>query len=126
MEIQRYNFGVAGAARVGLTEVSFSAGDPANGAYIRQIDSASAFLVCRKSGIESAMDLGSGFASPRKVMFRARSNEVKAWMDGNYMGAITTNVPDSLLGLSISGGATTDSGGILLGAISIYYQPQVF
>jgi hypothetical protein len=119
MRIEKIGDAVAGTRRCGLGSAAMSAGDPANGIYIRQIDAANAFLVCRAATVETTTDLGQTLNAPTKIRVTITTTSVRVFVDGVAKTPATTNIPTAIMGLSAGGGATASGGGLRLDYLNV-------
>lgn len=112
--LEKIGDAVTGTRRCGLTSANFSAGDPANGIYIRQIDANNAVLVCRSASTESTLSLGQTLNNITTVRVRIVTGTVRLTVDLVDKGTITSNIPSVNLGWSAGGGATASAAGLTL------------
>ena len=112
--LQKIGTAVAGTRRAGLTSANFSAGDPANGIFVRQIDANNAFAVCRAASTETTLTLGQTLNNITVVRFRIITGQVRVTVDLVDKGTIATNIPSVNLGWSAAGGATASAAGLTL------------
>ncbi|HVE26927.1 MAG TPA: hypothetical protein VNC22_16070, partial [Sporichthya sp.] len=117
--LEKIGDAVAGTRRCGLTSANFSAGDPANGIYIRQIDANNAFAVCRAASTETTLTLGQTLNNITVVRFQISTGQVRVAVDLVDKGTITTNVPTVNLGWSAGGGATASAAGLTLDYVQV-------
>jgi hypothetical protein len=125
MRIEKVGDAVAGTRRCGLSSAALSVGDPVNGIYVRQIDTANAFLVCRATSATSTQDLGQTLNNITKIRVTITSTSVRAFVDDVVKTAITTNIPSAILGLSAGGGATASTAGLRLDYLNVYQGVRV-
>lgn len=119
LRVEKVGDAVAGTRRVGLTDVVFTSGDPANGIYIRQIDTNNAFLVTRSSSSEATRDLGQTLNNPTRIRVLITSGSLIPIVDGVAKTALTTLIPTSMLGFSAHGGATGSAAGLRLDYLNL-------
>jgi len=112
--LEKIGDAVAGTRRCGLTSANFSAGDPANGIFVRQIDANNAFAVCRSASVETTLTLGQTLNNITVVRFKIITGQVRVVVDLVDKGTITTNIPSVNLGWSAGGGATGSAAGLTL------------
>lgn len=112
----------AATLRIGLGSADLSAGDPAHGFYIRQIDSNNAFLVVRSGGADSGVvDLGVTLASMRRIRIHAANSGIRAFVDGVAKTAVTSSIPSSqMLGFSAASSAATSGVGLAIDYVRIW------
>jgi hypothetical protein len=120
LRVEKQGDAVAGTRRVGLGSAGLSTGDPTNGIFIRQIDAANAFLVCRAGGSESTQDLGQTLNNPTRIRVMITTSSVRAFVDDVAKTAVTTQIPTAILGLSAGGGATASAAGLRLDYLNAY------
>jgi hypothetical protein len=125
IRIEKVGAAVAGTRRCGLASASFSAGEPASGVYIRQVDANNAFLVCRAATSESTQDLGVTLTTMKRIRIMITTASVRAFVDDVAKTAITTNIPATVLGLSAGGGATSSGAGLRVDYLSVYNAVRV-
>lgn len=117
--VQKLGTAVAGTRRIGLATQAFAGADR-DGIYLRQVDANNAFLVARASSVESTLDLGQTLNNITQVRWAAKTGEVRGWVDDVHKGTITSNIPSTILGLSIHGGAISSAAGLSVGHIIIW------
>jgi hypothetical protein len=119
MRIEKVGDAVAGTRRAGLGSASLTAGDPTNGIYVRQIDAANAFLICRAGGTETTTDLGQTLNNPTRLRVTITTGSVRVYVDDVAKTPATTNIPTTIMGLSAGGGATASAAGLRLDYLNV-------
>jgi hypothetical protein len=125
MRVEKQGDAIAGTRRVGLGSLGLAAGDPTNGIYIRQIDAANAFLVCRSGGSEATSDLGQTLNNPTRIRVTITTSSVRPYVDDVAKTAVTTQIPTAILALSAGGGATASAAGLRLDYLNMYSGVRV-
>jgi hypothetical protein len=124
LRIEKVGDAIAGTRRAGLTGATFIT-DPSNGIFIRQIDAANAFLVCRAGGSEATQDLGQNLNNPTRIRLMITTASVRAFVDDVAKTPVTTQIPTAILGLSAGGGATASAAGLRLDYFNVYNAVRV-
>jgi hypothetical protein len=120
MRVEKQGDAIAGTRRIGLGSAGLAAGDPTNGIYVRQIDAANVFLVCRAGGSEATQDLGQNLNNPTRIRLMITTASVRAFVDDVAKTPVTTQIPTAIMSLSCGGGSTASAGGLRMDYLNAY------
>lgn len=108
----------AGTRRIGFAAEPLT-GSPTNGIFISFSNAGNYTLNCISATTSTTVDSGIAAANGvfRYISLLCSTTKVDLYVDSVYKGSVTTNIPNTAMGITIGHSVTTNGEGLTLGAI---------